>query len=76
MSHIYNSQGKKQSLKALLCGPDKDIWSRSTSNEFGRLAQGNDFGIEGSDTIQFIAPHQAPTDRKVTYASFFVIIAP
>ena len=69
--HIYITlKGKKQSLKALLCGPDKDIWSRSTSNEFGRLAQGNDFGIEGSDTIQFIAPHQAPTDRKVTYASF------
>ena len=70
MSHIYNAPGKKQSLKDLLYGPEKDIWSRSTSNEFGRLAQGNDFGIEGSDNIQFIAPHQAPLDRKVTYASF------
>ena len=57
-------------MKDLLRGPANDIWSRSTSNEFGRLAQGNDFGVEGSDTIRFIAPHQVPFDRKVTYASF------
>jgi hypothetical protein len=70
MSHIYNAQGKKQSLKDLLSGPAKGIWSRSSSNEFGRLAQGNDFGIEGTNTIQFIVPQQVPIDGKVTYASF------
>ena len=40
------------------------------SNEWGRLAQGNDYGIVGTDTIQFILCSEIPKCRDITYASF------
>ena len=60
VNHIYNSSGVKQNLRTLLKGNDKLIWLRSLSNEFGRLAQGNDFNVKGTDTIEFISPHEVP----------------
>ena len=70
MNNIYDTHGKKQCLQQLLFCPDGENWSRSTSNEFGRLAQGNDFCVAGTDTINFISPSKLPAGRKVTYASF------
>ena len=71
LNHIYNDQGKKQSIDALINGPDaKPKWLPALSNEWGRLAQGNDAGVEATDTIQFVAFSDVPLDKKVTYASF------
>ena len=53
MNHIFDNNGKRQTLEVLLKGPGSNIWQRSTSNEFGRLAQGNQFGIQGTDTLEF-----------------------
>jgi len=53
-----------------LNGATKDIWNRSLSNEYGRLAQGNDYGIKGTNTISFIPVSDVPADRDVTYGSF------
>ena len=53
-----------------MSGPDQDIWKKSTSNEFGRLTQGNINGIQAQNAMDFIPRSLVPDDRKVTYASF------
>ena len=74
--HIFDPIGKKQTLEHLLKGNEQNIWKRSASNECGRLAQGNKFGIQGTDTIQFIHKTNLPHDAKITYASFVCDIRP
>ena len=70
LNHIYDKKGKKQTLQNLLKGPKQDRWLQALSNEFGRLAQGNNRGIVGTDTIKLILKSAVPSDKKVTYASF------
>ena len=51
----------------------KDIWARSSANEFGRLTQGlKDGRVKGTNTMRYITKNQIPKDRRkdVTYASF------
>ena len=40
------------------------------SNEWGRLAQGNDAGVASTNTIEFINQTLIPKAKKVTYGSF------
>ena len=40
------------------------------SNEWGRLAQGNDYGVNMTDTIDYIHKYNVPSNQKVTYGSF------
>ena len=40
------------------------------SNKWGRLATGNDAGVQYTDTIEFITHAEVPENVKVTYASF------
>ena len=40
------------------------------SNEIGRLAQGNKYGVKMTDTIDFIYSHEVPKAQQVTYAAF------
>ena len=69
--HVYNpDSGKKESLDSLLMGPECDHWLQAASNEFGRLSQGNKYGVTATDTIDFIPQSAVPSDRKVTYGSF------
>ena len=35
MHHIYDINGKNISMEQLLKGDTKDVWKKSTSNEFG-----------------------------------------
>ena len=67
---IYDEKGKKQTIDSLLRSPDKAIWEKGLSNEFGRLAQGNKYGVRSTNTIDFIHKHEVPAGRDVTYASF------
>ena len=70
-SHIYDSNRKKQTVDALINGPDgKNCWIPALSNEWGRLAQGNANGVIATDTIEFIPFSDIPQNKKVTYASF------
>ena len=54
----------------------------SLTNKWGRCAQGVSLNrtpattILGNRTIYFILPHQVPTDRKVTYATFVCTMRP
>jgi hypothetical protein len=70
VNHIYNQHGKKETIDSLLRGPNKEVWKKAISNKFGRLAQGNIFGVTATDTIDFIHKHEYPTNRDITYASF------
>ena len=69
-NHIYRENGTKESIDSLLNGPTRHVWVRSLSNEWGRLAQGNDGGVQHTYTIDFIHKHEVPVDRDVTYATF------
>ena len=69
-NHIYRDDGKKETIDSLLDGKDSATWSKSLSNEWGRLSKGNDHGVKGTETIDFIYKHQVPPENKVTYASY------
>ena len=40
------------------------------SNKWGRTPQGNEYGIRGTNTLNFIPLYNVSKDRKVTYGSF------
>ena len=70
-SHIFNAQGNKQTLDNLINGKEGSTkWIQALSNEWGRLATGNDLGIESTDTIEFVPYEAVPKNKKVTYATF------
>ena len=46
--------GVLQEFFHLIKGPDKEIWTKSLANEFGRLYQGVSKRIEGTNTVYFI----------------------
>ena len=70
INHIYREDGRKETMASLLRGPEKARWSKALSNEIGRLAQGNKYGVKATDTIEFIKKEDVPNGRAVTYASF------
>ena len=51
-------------------GNNGKVWTRSMSNEIGRLSQGNKYGVTATDTISFITGKLVPRDRKCTYGNF------
>ena len=75
-NHIYRPDGKKETIDTLLKGSDRDIWTQSLSNEWGRLAQGNDNNVSATDTIEFIHRYEVPEGRDVTYATFVIDYRP
>ena len=67
------STGKQLEYKQLINHPDskfRQMWQRSSANEFGCLAQGVGGQIEGTDTIKFLQYHEMPKNRQPTYARF------
>ena len=67
MYHIYNEAGVKQHVDKLL-KQDPKTWEPSGSNEIGRLTKGIR-DIQGNDVFDFIAKHEVPPYKKVTYAN-------
>ncbi len=68
INHIFDVQGKRQTLDQLIHGTDAAIWQQATSNELGRLAQGVK-NTKGNDVIDFIYKSDVPIHKKVTYAN-------
>ena len=54
----------------MLAEPSKGIWTQSLRNKWGRLAQGNTNGVQGTNTIEFIYQRDVPKGRDVTYATY------
>ncbi len=54
------------------------VWSESSANEFGRLAQGVGGKVTGTNTIFFIQKDHVPINRRnnVMYGSFVCELKP
>ena len=61
INHIYDINGKRLTVDKLLKGPQAPIWTKSLSIELRQLAQGNQYGVSSTDTIEFIHLHEVPT---------------
>ena len=46
------------------------------SNEWGRLAQGNEYGVNSTDTTDFIYKSEVTLYRRVTYATYVLDYRP
>ena len=71
--------GKLLNYKQLMKDPKyKKRWTVSSTNEFGRLANGVGGRIKGTNTIKFIRKDQVPHYRRkdVTYSYFVCNIRP
>ena len=55
INHIYDDSGKHLTIDKLLNGSQSQIWAKSLSMELGRLAHGNKYGVDFTDTIAFIS---------------------
>jgi hypothetical protein len=69
---VFNYRQLMQSKK------HKETWSKSSANEFGRLANGVGGRIKGTNTIKFIHKRDVPINRMkdVTYGQFVCCIRP
>ena len=76
MHHIFTLDGKKETIDSLLNSINKVVWTRSLSNEWGRLAQGNKHGVTSTYTIYFIHNYEVPDGNRVTYAAYVVDYRP
>ena len=77
LSVLDQETGELLEYRALLKHPRfKKEWNRSAADEFGRLAQGIEGRVKGTDTIRFIHKHEVPQDRfkDVTYIKFVCTI--
>ena len=63
-------------MDSLLSGNQNHIWSQGLSNEWGRLALGNDMGVQGTVAIKFIHEIDVLLDCDVTYATFVLDFKP
>ncbi len=57
-------------IESLRAGPNGERWETALSNEWGRLALGNENGFTFTNTIEFVSQQQVPQGRDVTYAIF------
>ena len=67
---IMDESGEVLEYRHLMAHPQyRQIWGRSFGNEIGRLAQGMEDQVEGTNTMFFIDKNQVPHDsfRDVTY---------
>ena len=76
LNHIYRPDGKKETIDSVMQGSDRKIWNQSLSNEWGRLAQGNNKGVTSTDTIDFITREEVPQGKDITYATFVLDYRP
>ena len=71
MNHSFDHSSRELSSKKLLNGEyGKMRWSSLLRNECGRLVQGNNRGVESTDTIEFIIFNEVPTNEKFSYGIF------
>ena len=69
--HIYNKQtGKKETLRSLLNNLfTRSTWTKAASSEYGRLMQGNNNGVLGTNTMEPVALTKIPTTKAITYGT-------
>ena len=70
VNHVYDDNGKNQSIDELLKEKMKPTWKIGLSNEIRRLEQGGGDRVAGTNTIDFVHKSEVPANKKVTYANF------
>ena len=68
--HIYNKQGKKETIDTILMVSESENWSKAVGNELGRLANGIDNQVLETNTFKFIRKKEVSKGRTFTYANF------
>ena len=48
---IYNHKGKEETITSLIIGPNKHVWLCAIGNKLIWLAQGNNHGVQSTETI-------------------------
>lgn len=70
------TKAKRNHGHTLSDGKNGPKWTDSLCNECRRLAQGfSNNAVLGTNTINFIHQHEVPSDKKVTMAISFTIVA-
>ena len=71
--HLYDNTGKKLSVDNLITSKDAiKRWLPALSNEWGRLAQSNDAGVEYTNTIEFIHHKDVPKNKKSNISNLYM----
>jgi hypothetical protein len=76
---IDKDTGRLLNYGQLLRHPDyQETWTKSSANEFGRLANGVGGRVKGTNTIKFIRKKDIPRDRMkdITYGQFVCTVPP
>ena len=71
--------GDMLAYRQLIRHPEnQELWGAQHGKEIGRLAQGLQGIVEGTDTIEFITRKDIPADRQrdVTYARILCSVRP
>ena len=68
-NHIFDANGRRQTVDNLITGKMSKIWLRSVANELGRLANGIPNRVRGTNCVVFIPKSKVPKNKKVTYAN-------
>ena len=68
--HIWNNNGKKETIDTFLVGSDSYTWWKAVGNKLWRLANGLENQIRVTNTIKFIINGELPSGCTVTYANF------
>ena len=68
--HIYDYNERKLSTVDLIKVTHDKTWTQALSNEWRRLAKGNNNCVLSTDTIKFIEPSKVPTGKQVTHIRF------
>ena len=76
VNHIYCPDSNKETIDLVRKGSDRTIWNQSLSNEWGRLAQGNNNGVLATDTINFITKEEILKGCNITYTTFVLDYCP
>ena len=73
-AHIYDATGIRLTIRDLLNGADKSIWNKGMSIELRQLAQGNKYGVDFTDTMEYIYYNDIPKGEKSHMHNLYAII--
>ena len=68
-NHIFDANGRRQTVDNLITGKMSKIWLRSVANELGRLVNGIPNRVRGTNCVVFVPKSKVPKNKKVTYAN-------
>ena len=65
MTHIYNENGKIETIDSSMNDPKHELWNQTTSNKFEWLTQGKKYSVAFANTLNFIPKTKVSTYRNL-----------